>query len=189
MYLKILLNYNCLLKFLKINEKIFNKYKPIDERGDIMEINSDFLSLRIDFLRKLLYGQSVVPISQHEVVALNKIVELNYINQFHSRPLVGLILDLDGLVKPVDAVMFLIDVVENTDDDGLTVALETLEGAIEDNLVLSASNLVDVFKDCSDGSMAPSLILNIIGEEKEEKIVEPPVKRPALNLDAMRDFK
>lgn len=154
-----------------------------------MEINSDFLSLRLEFLRKLLFSQHVVPISQHEVEILNRVDDLQYINQFHSRPVISLISSLEGLVKPLDAVMFLLDVVDNTDDEGLAIALETLEGAIEDNLVLSATDLVKVFKDCADGDMAPSLILNIIGEEKEEKIIEQPTKKPALNLDAMRDFK
>lgn len=159
-----------------------------------MHINSDFLSLRIDFLRKLLFGQHVVPISQYEVESLNRADDLRYIDKLHQNnghgTLLFLLIRLDGLVKTVDAVMFLLDVAENANDEGLEIALESLEGAVEDNLVLNADNLIEVFKDCANGDMAPSLMINIVGEEKKEEIrPEPIIKKSSLNLDAMRDFK
>lgn len=160
-----------------------------------MKIDAEELNLRMSFLRKILMGQVAFPISQYEVEISNRADDLIYIDQLSTKEinysLISLLMRLEGLVKKSEAVIFLLDVAENTDEFGISVALESLDRAVTENVKLKQDDLIEVFKNCADGAIAPSLMVNIFGElrEDEQQEEKPVLKNSGLNLEAMKNFK
>lgn len=151
----------------------------------------DDFKIRANFLNSVLFNSSPSPLSGQESEVLQRSNLLREIDDEIENGLMNLLSRLNGLVKRVDAVMFLLDVAEHSDEIGLELAIETLVGAADDRIVLSIGQLAEVFEGCTNSVGAPILLLNMIGDVADDTAAKIPPRNGEfdLNFEAMRNFK
>lgn len=146
------------------------------------------LELRPVFLRKLIeQGTPASPISGQESQLLEQRDSLRIIDGLIPSGLVQFVSKLSPYVQPLHAVLFLLDSLD-VDETELKEAVSGLENAAQEGLRLSANDLMEVFRESSNG-MPPSLMVSMLGTVVEDKPDVQPRLSNGLNLDAMRDFR
>lgn len=156
-----------------------------------MKLENEMPQLRVEYLQKILQNRKPTAINQFEVELTQKrktLVEIdNYLKQTIQEDLTFFAKKIQKSVKPSDTVTFLIDVFENTNNDGKTIALDMLTEAHNDNLKFKMKDLIHVFNECAIDNNSPILFVSIIGEDiEEEQEIKP---QSGLNLEAMKNFK
>jgi len=146
------------------------------------------LELRPVFLRKLIeQGTPASPISGQESQLLEQRDSLRIIDGLIPSGLVQFVNKLSPYVQPLHVVLFLLDSLD-VDETELKEAVSGLENAAQEGLHLSANDLMEVFRESSNG-MPPSLMVSMLGTVVEDKPDVQPCLSSGLNLDAMRDFR
>lgn len=156
-----------------------------------MSMNLEGFEVRPEFIRKLLNNpRSATPLTGTEV-EISKHLDILMTIQEELDTNLSLFLQRNSpYVSVRDQIFFLLDTYEQ---DDLDLAIQTLEAAYEDRVSLTATELFHIIKENSETYILPSLMVGLLGEEKEEpefqSYSQPQPKKSSLNLDAMRDFK
>lgn len=156
-----------------------------------MSVDIDFdnnIDVRPVFMRKLMNGHGVSPLTAAENSIIQSYKELLTIEEENKEELGGTLLSFLAKMEPYvsyrDTLFFLLDCYDN---DDVELAIETLLYAFETQTRLDATNLMEIINDNTDKGIAPSLLVHIVGspvyldELEKEELAEIAEKQVNLN--------
>lgn len=146
-----------------------------------MSIELENFDVRPVFVSRLLSHSGVSPLTGTETIIAKSRDILIKIEDDFSEELSGTLLNLLNKVAPYvnyrDSILFLLDCY---DEDMSLTAIQTLKAAYDREKTLKANDLIEIIKESIETGVPASLIVNLLGEEKEEKEIESNITRSSL---------